>query len=407
MTDWVDVSSRRGTRRRHADVAVPARLPLLDAAQRGLLGRWVRSDGVRRTRAVLLSDAGPARIEDVEALCDLLLREGWLARHERLTGGAWIWDAISWRDLPRLQTLLGVAGPRQREAMRQADLAQAEAWLQARGEQAGASQLDPDLQDELARAIDRLKTDKSLRPEVLAGRLGLLRAVADWRDAGAQGSRRDFALQARGTTKALTEAEWRWLQEAFDLERLHIERFAPMVWLAGEVALSWAGRRVDVGAVHCMGLPLDDLCRADRAAGPARWWLIENRASFERQARAPAPGVALAWLPGRPSAAWLRAVGHLLALAPAPAWISADADPSGVDIACTAGALWDGRGLSWTPYRMEAAQLAEAGQDWPLNLHDRRLLAALLARPGLPPALRGLCKAMLEAGRKAEQEGWL
>jgi hypothetical protein len=78
-----------------------------------------------------------------------------------------------------------------------------------------------------------------------------------------------------------------------------------------------------------------------------------------------------------------------------------------VDIACTAGALWEARGLVWEPHRMGAEQLAATEQHWPLNDHDRTLLANLLARPALPPLLRTLCEAMQREGRKAEQEGWL
>jgi hypothetical protein len=231
--------------------------------------------------------------------------------------------------------------------------------------------------------------------------------VAGWHDAGRQGSRRDFALFARDSTKAITEAEWRWLEASFDMERLRVARFAPVAWLAGDLVLSWAGRQVDLGALHCLGLSLADLGRAGSATGPSRWWLIENRASFERQALVREPGRALIWMPGRPSPAWLQAVAHLLSLAPAPAWISADADPSGVDIACTAGALWSTCGLEWAPHQMGTAQLEATTQVWPLNEHDRRLLVVLLARGDLPGELRALCEAMLRLGRKAEQEAWV
>jgi hypothetical protein len=401
MSGWADVGRGRGARDRAAAGPVPEALPLLDADHRELLRRWVRKDTNKPRRTTLMNEA--ASIERGEALCDLLLREGWLVRHEKLVGGTWHWEAISWRDLTRLQELLGVTSRRGREEERQARLEQASAWLQARREETAASALDPDLLDELTRALEQLRQDRMLP----LTRLGLLQSVAAWHDAGAQGSRRDFALRARGTTKSLTEADWRWLEAAFDLERLRIARFAPVAWMAGDLVLRWGERQVDAGALHCVGLPLSDLGRADAATGPQRYWLIENRASFERQAQSPQPGRLLVWLPGRPSTAWLEAMAHLLALAPAPAWISADADPAGVDIACTAGTLWEARGLAWEPHLMGAEQLAATGQDWPLNDHDRTLLANLLARPGLPPEMRALCEAMQLEGRKAEQEAWL
>lgn len=152
---------------------------------------------------------------------------------------------------------------------------------------------------------------------------------------------------------------------------------------------------------------MTDLARAEHVSTPARWWLIENRASFERQAIERKRGVVLVWMPGRPSSGWLAAVGHLLERAPAPAWISVDADPAGVDIACGVGALWASRGLAWEPYRMGITQWEATAQHWPLNEHDRRLLTVLLARPDLPPELKRLCERMQEDGRKAEQEAWL
>jgi hypothetical protein len=89
------------------------------------------------------------------------------------------------------------------------------------------------------------------------------------------------------------------------------------------------------------------------------------------------------------------------------AWISADADPAGVDIACGVGALWAERGLLWEPHQMGVAQWQDTTQRWPLNDHDRVLLERLLARTDLQPELRALCEAMRRDGRKAEQEAWL
>lgn len=404
---WIDVERGRGERDRMADGGVPEALPLLDANQRELLRRWVRSDSGKRGRAALLNDAGPSAIELAESLCELLLREGWIVRRERLSGGAWRWDSISWRDLPRLQDLLGVASPRSRAVERQACIEKATAWLQARRAATATSALDPDLLDELSDAVEQLQEDKSMRVEMLAARLELLQAVASWHDSAAQGSRRDFALRARGTTKALSESEWRWLESSFDLERLRIARFAPVAWLAGDIVLQWGERRADIGALHCLGVPLSDLQRATGATAPSQWWLIENRASFERQAQSRNPGVLLVWMPGRPSTAWMEAVAHVLRLAPAPAWISADADPAGVDIACTVGALWDSKALGWQPHQMGVGQLEGTAQHWPLNDHDRRLIATLMDRSDLRPELRALCEAMLREGRKAEQEGWM
>ncbi len=402
--DWIDMVKSRTRRERRADAPIPQTLPLLDPHQLGLLRRWVRSDAARRTYGTLIKEAGPSGIERAEALCTCLLQEGWIIRCEQLTGGTWQWDALIWRDLLRLQTLLGVAGPGQKAETRQALIDQAQGWL--RSWSASATEPDPDLLDELEQATDQLADDRGPLDR-LTRRLDVLRALAAWHDAGASGTRRDFALRAADGTKALSAADWRWLESGFDLERLRIARFALMAWIAGDVTLYWpAGQALPLAHLHCIGLPLTDLLRMDAAQAPQRWWLIDNRASFERQALSLEPGTALLWMPGRPPLAWRQAIRHLLRLAPAPAWISADADPSGIDIACSVGELWQSLSLAWEPHRMGVAEWTATAQTWPLNAHDRRLLDNLLARAALPVGLRALCKAMQNDGRKAEQEAW-
>ncbi len=405
---WLDAEVRRGVRDRCARGPVPQVLPLLGVEDQALLRRWARADNVKRSRASLLKDAGQGGIERAEALCEQLLREGWVVRREHLVGGRWEWEGITWRALERLKQLLGVGSARQRDEDRQELLAQFRSWL---AQWADGPAIDPDLLDELARAADQLAQERAIQLEVLRTRLELLRALADWRSAGAQGLRRDFALRARGGTKAIGSGDWRWLEAFFDLERLGIASFAPMLWIAGDVALQWGERRLEAGALQCLGLPLRDVLRAERLSTPAgalqRYWLIENRTSFERQALSLPAGELAVWVPGRPAQEWLRAIGHLLRLAPAPAAMSADADPAGVDIACTVAAVWEGQGLAWEPRHMGLAEWRSTAQHWPLNEHDRVLLQRLLARDALHPQLRALCEAMQTEGRKAEQEAWL
>jgi hypothetical protein len=395
----------RGTRDLCSAVAVPAELLLFDVDQKAMLSRWARSDARTRSRSALLKEAQSQKvsIERAEQLCERLLQEGWVSRREKLVGGNWRWEAITWRDLPHLQRLLGLTSADQRVLARQQKMADVLAWF----ETWRATAVDPDLLDELSHALASLEQDRLLRADLLGTRITLIKAVAAWHDDAQQGLRRNFALRALGATKAISMADWRWLESLFDLERLGIARFAEVAWLAGDIALSWQQRTFELAPLHCIGLPLEDLQRVDAIRGPRRWWLIENRASFEQQARHLPQGVALLWMPGRPSQAWMSAVSHLLAHALAPAWISADADPAGVDIACAVGARWEQAGSDWEPYLMGLAQWEETPQYWPLNDHDRRLLAVLLARPNLAPELRALCEAMQAEGRKAEQEGWL
>ncbi len=410
---WLDVPVRRGVRDRTAQGPSPIDLGWMGPQDQALLARWVRDDALRRGREALMKLARGDGIERAEALCDRLLRAGWITRREQLVGGAWQWQAITWRDLHTLKALLGVGSAVQRQAARITALDAATAWLAQRtAEPVATAFLDPDLQQELEQALAGLAADSVLSPDVLTTRLGLMRALADWHDAGREGSRRDFALQAQGGTKAIGGADWKWLAQQFDLERWRITGFAPVLWLAGSLRLAWQGTVLDLSPLQGLGVLQGDLMRADAfvAAGPEilkRYWLIENRASFERQARNCPSGTALLWMPGRPSSGWMNAVAHLLRLAPVPAWISADADPSGVDIALGVGALWSDCGVSWTPHRMGVEELEQSGQCWALNDHDRVLLLGLLQRLDLPAELRALCMAMQSRGWKAEQEGWL
>jgi hypothetical protein len=141
-------------------------------------------------------------------------------------------------------------------------------------------------------------------------------------------------------------------------------------------------------------------------AAPKAYWLIENRASFERQSRQLTPGVCLVWLPGRPSSAWQAAMRWLLAQAPAPATLSCDPDPAGIQIALTAGALWDEAGVVWQVSHM-APSCWQTGKTLLLNDYDRRVLAELQANVTLPSDLAALRDFILSSGTKAEQEGWL
>jgi hypothetical protein len=172
--------------------------------------------------------------------------------------------------------------------------------------------------------------------------------------------------------------------------------------------VQWDARSIDLTAVSFMALPLDDVMRVTGLAEvPERWWLIENRTSFERQSQQLTHGTHLVWMPGRPSMAWLVAMDHLVQCAPAPLRVSADADPAGVDIAWSVGRVWERLGLPWEPFRMGTDELNAAKQPWSLNAHDRALISRLLEGPDLPQPLRELCLAMQRNGLKAEQEGWL
>lgn len=368
----------------------PGALPRLDADERPLLLDWLRGSAATRKWQSLLETAGPARIELAQRLSDLALKAGLCTRRERFEKGRWRPVELCWVELEALQAALGLATRSERDA-RAAAL---------------AARLDTLMADTVVGEAAQALSESRMARAALEARAALLEALAAWVADGDQGLRQDFALRL-GHTKAVGSGEWQWLERHFDLPALGIGAFAPTLTLAGSLSLAWAdGARVDLGALAFATLPVPSLLTAQRVDGaPARWWLIENRASFEKQAARCAPGDALVWIAGRPTRAWEQAMARLLALAPAPAAISADADPAGIEIALAAAAPWEAAGQTWTATAMEAARLDGKGA-LPLGAYDRAVLQRLAGRV-LPPELAALRDALADRGLKAEQEGWL
>lgn len=400
---WQDVQIRRGVRQRTASHEPPTALSLLSKEDKDLLATWVRKDNESRSREALLKEAGTSNIERAESLCDWLLREGWITRKEKLQGGTWQWDGLTWRDLDGLKSLLGVGSRTLRDEARSQRLKHAYTWLETLEQET-----DSELREGVAQAIQQLEDESAQRVDVLATRLDLLTSLVEWRRSQMNGTRRDFALYAGEHTKSIGASDWKWLEKHFDLESLGVTHFLPLIWLAGDAQLLWGERVFDLSSVRCLAIPIEDLLQVTAVkASQDHWWLIENRASFERQSGQRPPATFMAWLPGRPSLDWLKAMGHLLRLAPAPLRVSADADPAGIDIARTVGSLWQSQGQMWAPYRMGIDEWTMVSQKWPLNDHDVSLLHRLLGDADLPDPMKELCAAMLSEGRKAEQEGWL
>lgn len=386
-----ELSADRQRRHRAAAAPVwPSALPALDVDERELLADWLRGSADSRPWPSLLDVAGAGRIELADRLADKALAAGLLTLKEKFERGRWLRAGVAWVDLESLQTALGLPTRSQRDAQRQAL----------------GDQLDALMADLLVgeAAQDLAESRMALRPA--QARAALLQALVTWVAAGQQGLRRDFALQL-GHTKAVSEGEWTWLERHFDLPALGIGSFAPTLTLAGAASLVWPeSRRVDLATLPFVTLPAEALERLLAIeSAPARWWLIENRASFEKQAARLAPGTLLVWIAGRPTRAWTAALKRLLALAPAPAAISADADPAGIEIALAAGQPWVDCGLSWQPEAMEATRLSHPRAQG-LGGYDLAALARL-GQTELPPMLAALRDAMLARGLKAEQEGWL
>jgi len=387
------VQTVQATRRRRTLAASEpfAALPPLRPAQEALLKRWLAAHVGSRQWQTLLEMAGRDQLELAEELRVVLLEAGALCVKEQFIAGQWQVDTIVWADVPTLQAALGLRSAAERDAERDAALqalrAMADTWPWA------VSAVQSCLQARLPLAV-------------VQARRGLLDALVLWRQEQRFGLRRDFALQARRHTKAITAAEWDWLDAHLPLQDFGIARFAPLLWLGGQLTLATDAGRIEVGTLGFCAVPMQALESARVPVAPQRYWLIENRASFERQAASVDAGTCVVWLPGQPPSDWLAAVARLLDLAPAPCAISCDPDPAGIAIALRAGALWSERSLAWEPQHMALKDWAAVATT-ALNDFDHATLAQLEARSDLPDALRQLCADLRAAGRKDEQEGWV
>jgi hypothetical protein len=386
------IATARHRRTRQAEVAASG-VPELRAAHRGLLARWLGADAVERNWQSLLKLAGPSEVDRAEELLSILLEAGVVAVKEEFKHGRWWAVRVVWRDLPGAQRALGLLPAAERIEERQALLQQIAAVAE---------------QHRWASSACQSCLAASLATEKLRARAQLLQGLCTWQAEQRFGMRQDFALWARAHTKAITSAEWEWLESHVALESFGIARFEPVLWLGGGLTLQTPLGSIDMDALGFLGVPSKGLIAGPHriTRSPLRYWLVENRASFERCALRAEAGTCVIWLPGRPPGDWLTAVQWLLIQAPAQADISCDPDPAGIEIALTAGQLWTDRGLAWKSTHM-APQQWETGKTLPLNDYDRRVLGSLSARTDLPAELAELRDFLSHEGRKAEQEGWL
>ncbi len=364
-------------------------LELMPVEWRELLTRWVKRGGKSRWET-LLKDAGTANLSFAEALREWLLRQGWAIVIEERKHGDWWPQSLELRNLSLLRTTLGISD-------KEAD---AQRW------QAFREVLHALCDDNLAPALlalDELPVHRAL------ARYDLIAALQRWQDAQQSGTRRDFALSARDDTKGLSESEWNWLEQTLDLAEFRIERHTPLLLLSAPLILATPHGQLDLSScADFAALTPATIQTITSASGTiSRWQLVENRTSFERVARQREHDVGVIWLPGFPPGWWRNAVGQLLDLAPAPAYIACDPDPAGIAIALKAAALWHERGIAWQPWKMSATDLAALRVRKPLVEADRFQLTALSQKNVLPMQLAELAEWMLEHGEKGEQEGYL
>ncbi|QLQ02449.1 MAG: hypothetical protein HZY77_06000 [Thiobacillus sp.] len=378
------VTPQSKTRRLRVSEQPPRGLDSLPHDWRQLLKRWVKRGGDSRWET-LKGDAGVGQQNLAQALLDWLLDNGWIQLDEKFERAEWWPYRVEFRDPAPLRAALGIVN---------ADAAAAQ-WHALR------STLPPD-----TLLLDALDT---LPPKTALARTDLAAALARWKYEQRSGTQRDFALFARGTTKAVTTADWAWLDEVADLVEAGIERHTPLLLIAAPVELRLPDAVLNLAACadFCALTPAT-LTAAHSANGtPERWHLVENRTSFERVARTHEANTGIIWLPGFPPGWWREAVARLLKLVPAPAAIACDPDPAGVAIALQAGSLWQAAGLDWQPWHMDIATLQALPSHGVLNAWDSARIAQLRQTPALPAKLVELLDYMQQHNIKGEQEGAL
>lgn len=377
------LKARRQQRAAHPPQSAP--IATWPAEWRQLATDWLRPDSPQPRWTTLLRLAGNARVALAGALLDALLELGWIALESRRERGLWQPQRLDWLDADGLREALGL--PRRDHRSEQLAAALRE------------SPRDPRLLA-LYAELPGLPAARAL------ARAGLLQRLDAWLGEGRSGTRRDFALFARSDTKAVSEAEWAWLERALELDDCGIGRHLPALWLRAPLCLRMGEARLDLRAVpDAIALTPATLTAIDSVEGVIEGWrVLENRTSFERAARRFGEREGVLWVPGFAPSWWREAVARLLRHAPAPARIACDPDPAGIAIALGVAALWDAAGLAWQPWGMDAAALAALPAHKPLSEADRAQLEALRAA-GLPPAFAGLAEAMHASGLKGEQEG--
>lgn len=392
MAEWIDepLDKRRVCQKRRRSATCPPHpLDTLPAEWRELLARWVGRNSNSRWET-LCNDAGANRVQLAYALLDWLLRSGWAAVTQQWKHGDWLPQRVELLHQPQLRAALGLRD-KDDEAQR---------WQEIRS---SLQTLDDPTLSPAVLSLDELPVRRALARQDLVFKLHA------WQMQQRSGTRRDFALFARGDTKAVNDSEWNWLESVTDPAEFGIERHTPLLLIAAPLRLHMPQGQLDLAASPDFAALTPATVQAvARASGTVRrWQLVENRTSFERVAKQRELDSGVIWLPGFPPGWWRAAVGQLLDLAPASAHIACDPDPAGIAIALKAAELWRERGLAWHPWKMAAADLAALRVRKPLTEGDRLQLAAVRQEPALPDPLSELLEWMLGHGEKGEQEGYL
>jgi hypothetical protein len=390
IVEYLDDLRLHKKRRRYLDApATP--LHTLPAEWRSLLTQWLRLGGNSRWQT-LIKKAGLTQKQTAEALLDWLLMHAWAVVDEERKHGDWWPTRLSLRAHKEMRAQLGLPDEEHQLAE----------WHTLRDQLQVAAENQPVMLAVIS-ALESMPVARAVT------RAQLISALLNWQVLGRSGTYRDFSLHARQSTKALSAAEWAWLETYFDLAVWHIEQHTPLLYVSASLCLQTPRGAIDLQAMpDFAALTPETLNSIQTVQGHiSRWLLVENRTSFERVARARQMDEGVIWLPGFPPGWWKVAVAQLLQHAPAAASIAADPDPAGIQIAQQVINLWQRHGWSAQPWRMHAADVQACKQQIPLTTLDQEQLQGLLQQADLHPDLLALAETLLQCGYKVEQEAFL
>jgi len=276
MNEWVQFApvreieaSRTKRKRESAAPSWPLKPLALSWEERALLTEWVRGKSGSRRWGKLRELAGISRLDLADRLWPKLLSFGAFRVSEVFRRARWELVEIAWADLHTLQIELGVTTQAQ-HASEKLSVVNCLTELSL---------------DESVGEVASVVLQSPLATKIKQSRAELLVSLRDWIRSERKGKRQDFALFSRPHTKAISGSEWAWLEQSFDLIACGIDRFLPLVWLAGTASLQWGSQRVDLSGQPFVALSSETLGKVTQVDRPPQsYWLIENRASFEKQA---------------------------------------------------------------------------------------------------------------------------
>lgn len=379
------VSTLRGRRKRRGCKPRPDDVALWPVLWHDLLKKWLKQGGVRRKWTNLLMVAGSQRVHEAWQLLDALLKAGLIEVEEHRDSTRW---QPLWLEFLKLESTRELVGLANREKIRQ-----------LRDAQEGAD-FQNSILSSLLKSLGEMPAERAIR------RHAILVALDRWIRGGYNGTRRDFALFARGDTKGISSAEWSWVEGALSLENIGISQHTPAIWLRAPLALRTSTGMLDLQCIpDCIGLTPETIGCLVAIEGQVGYWrILENRTVFERVARHQGAVDGVIWVPGFAPSWWKQGVAKLLSLCPATALVACDPDPAGIEIALNVGQVWAEKGLNWEPWCMDKGTLSTLPKRKGLNEDDNNRLIRLLSQP-LPAMLRELTSWMLNNGEKGEQEG--